>query len=205
MTLIVLMGCAIKKKNFKWRIDMRKYFLWKSSDQDKSFVENFNSILMKTKKAKIITLAVLLVCFIMSVYVLSESPNSGGGSTVFSSPKDKAISKIKHYEKLNNNIVKDLRDEDIDKAFSSYKESNEYFQEVLLQDEYLNDTFNMDLITKNSYYYVYTSGNALLNEIAKHGENTPRLTAFINECVGYAQKANEHMEYVLDEIDEEES
>lgn len=184
---------------------MRKYFLWKSSDQDKSFVEDFNSIFMRTKKAKIITLAVIIVCFLVSVFTLSENSNMGEEITVFTSPKDRAISKIKHYEELNNNIIKDLRDEDIDKASSSYKESNQYFQEVLSQDEYLNDTFNVDLIENNSYYFVYTSGNALLNEIAEHGEDSPRLTAFINECVGYAQKANEHMEYVLDEIEDEES
>lgn len=182
---------------------MRKYFLWKSSDQDKSFVEDFNSIVMRTKKAKIVTLTVLLVCFIMNIYVLSGSSNSGGGSTVFSSPKDKAISKIKRYEELNNKIIKDLRNEDIDKAIDSSSESNKYFQEVLSQDEYLNENHNMDLIKQESYYFVSVTNRALNNEVDKYINNDTQFGVFLTECVGLIKKANEYMEYVLLEIEED--
>lgn len=180
---------------------MRKYFLIKSSEQDKSLVEAFNKLLLNTKRKRIITLSVLIVCFVMSVYSLSSNSNTDGGS-ILSSPKDKAISKIKHYQKLNNKIVKDLRDEEVDKAIVSYRESDKYYQEVVSQDEYLNDNFKMDVVSDNSYYYVTTSGTALFNEINENGKDSPRLSAFINECIGYAQKANENLGYTLDEIDE---
>lgn len=181
---------------------MRKYFLWKTSAQDKTLIENFNGLLMRSQKAKILTLAIVLVCFVMSVYTLHENSKMDEGSTVFSSPKDKAISKIKHYQELNYKIVKDLRDEDVDAAISGYRISDKYFQEVVSQDEYLNDNFKMDVISDNSYYYVTTSGTALFNEINENGKDSPRLSAFINECIGYIEKANEDMGYTLDEIDE---
>lgn len=184
---------------------MRKYFLWKSSDQDKSFVEDFNSIVMKSKKAKFITLAVIIICFLVSIFTLSENSNTGQEVTVFTSPKDRAISKIKNYEELNNKIIKDLRNEDIDKAIDSSSESNKYFQEVLSQDEYLNENYNMDLITENSYYFVSVSGNALDNETDKYINNDTQLGVFLTECVGLIKKANEHMEYVLLEIEEDAS
>lgn len=180
---------------------MRKYFIFKSSDQDKSLVEAFNKLLLDTKRKKIITFSVLIVCFIMSAYSLSSDSDTGGGS-ILSSPKDKAVSKIKHYQELNNKIIKDLRDEDVDAAIRDYRKSDKYYQEVVSQDEYLNDNFKMDVVSDNSYYYVTTSGTALFNEINENGKDSPRLSAFINECIGYAEKANENMGYTLDEIDE---
>lgn len=182
---------------------MRKYFLWKSSDQDKSFVEDFNSIVMRTKKAKIVTLTVLLVCFIMSIYVLSGSSNSGGGSTVFSSPKDKAISKIKHYQELNEDIIKALEEEDFGDLAVAHRESDEYFQEVLSQDEYLNEEFNMEGIASQSYTPLSNSLADLSAELNENGEESTRLPTFIDSSILFAQDANSNLDYILDELGED--
>ncbi|MBF0793352.1 hypothetical protein [Mammaliicoccus lentus] len=181
---------------------MRKYFIFKSSDQDKSLVEAFNKLLLDTKRKKIITFSVLIVCFIMSAYSLSSNNNSGGGS-VFSSPKDKAISKIKHYQELNEDIIKALEEEDFGDIAVAHRESDKYFQEVLSQDEYLNEEFNMEGIASQSYTPLSNSLVDLSAELNKNGEESTRLPTFINTSILLAQDANSNLDYILDELGED--
>lgn len=182
---------------------MRKYFLWKSNDQDKSFNEDFNWILKNTQRAKIITLAVLVVCFIMSVYTLSGSSSENEGSSVFSSPKDKAVSKVKHYQKLNDKIIEQLEDEEVNKAIEAYKDSDEYFQEVVSKDKYLNENFNIDGISDESYHYVSSTGEEIVAEINENGEESPRVKGLMGEAIVFISGANSNLDDTLDDLGED--
>lgn len=181
---------------------MRKYFIFKSSDQDKTLVEAFNKLLLDTKRKKIITFSVLIVCFIMSAYSLSSNSDTGGGS-ILSSPKDKAISKIKHYQELNEDIIKALEEEEFDDIAVASRESDKYFQEVLSQDEYLNEEFNMDGIANQTYKPLSSSLTSLVVEYTENGDESTRIPPLIDESIFLSQDANSNLDYILDELGED--